>query len=268
MRVAAVVVTYHPNQSDLSKNIESFIDEVDAVLIWRNSKDPLDYLNRWREKIRFIGEEVNEYIAKPLNYAVAWCAENGYDYLLTMDQDSYWEDFQGFIASVKSHIDNSISIYAPNVNCQIPNVNTPIFDVETVITSGSLIRVDIARIIGGFKESYKIYWVDGEFCFRSRFHGYRVVVLPSFCLRHQLGKQTRTKFGYYTSNYSPIVYYFMFRNMFWMHREYGSRAVSVRCILYTAMYNIRGIILGESNKLLKLWSIFKGSFVGVLGKMQ
>lgn len=268
MRVAAIIVTYHPNRNDLFQNIESFIDDVDAVLVWRNSEESLDYLNRWKEKIHFIGEGNNEYIATPLNKAVNWCDENNYDYLLTMDQDSCWDDFHGFLTFVKSHIDNRISIYAPNINSQISNIDQQIFDVETVITSGSLIQVKAARKIGCFKESYKIYWVDGEFCYRARLQGYRVVVLPSFCLRHQLGKQTKTILGYYTSNYSPIVYYFMFRNMFWMHREHGKGAVSMRCILYTSLYNIRGIILGERKKLLKLWSIFKGSIVGIFGKIQ
>lgn len=268
MRVAAIVVTYHSNQNDLSKNIESFIDDVDVVLLWRNSEDSLDYLNRWKDKIHFVGEGVNEYIAKPLNYALNWCVENEYDYLLTMDQDSCWADFHGFLSFVKNHRDNKIAVYAPNVNAQIANANHQIIDAETVITSGSLIQVNTAKIIGGFKESYKIYWVDGEFCYRARLHGYRVVVMPPFCLNHQLGKQTRTIFGFYTSNYSPTVYYFMFRNMFWMHREHGSAAVSMKCILYTSMYNIRGIILGENKKLLKLWSIFKGSILGIFGEIQ
>ena len=268
MRIAAIVVIYHPNQSDLSQNIESFIDEVDAVLLWRNSEDSLDYLNRWKEKIHFVGNGKNEYIAKPLNYALNWCKENRFDYLLTMDQDSCWDDFHGFISFVENHIDNEIAVYAPNVNGKLANINQHIIDAETVITSGSLIQVGAAKTIGGFKEHYKIYWVDGEYCYRARLNGYRVVVLSSFCLNHQLGKQTRTIFGFYTSNYSPVVYYFMFRNMFWMHREHGGAAVSLKCILYTYMYNVRGIILGESSKLLKLWSIFKGSIVGIWGKIQ
>lgn len=263
MRIAAIVVTYHPHKDELYRNIKSFIADVDAVLIWRNSEEDLSYLSEWRDKIHYFGNNNNEYIAKPLNSALAWCVENRYDYLLTMDQDSVWENFYGFISYVKKNSDDNVAIYAPNVNRTFTKSTSNIVEAESVITSGSLIRVSIASEIGGFKEAYQIYWVDAEFCYRARRWGYKVLVLSQYLLSHKLGRQSKTILGYYTSNYSPQVYYFMFRNMYWMHREHGCKAVSIKCILYTSMYNIRGIILGESNKWKKLISIVKGSLTGI-----
>lgn len=266
-RIAAIVVTFHPNRDELYNNVRSFIDEVDSLLIWRNSEEPMDYLSEWQEKIYFVGTGKNEYIAKPLNYALSWCLENRYDYLLTMDQDSVWENFNGFLASTKKSLDNSVAIYAPNLNNQWSCDNETI-EVASVITSGSLVNVEAAKAVCGFNEYYKIYWVDGEFCYKVRRNGYRILVFTSYCLKHQLGRQTKTIFGYYTSNYSPKVYYFMFRNMFWMRREHGGSSVSVKCILYTVLYNVRGIILGESDKLKKLCSIIKGTFDGLFKCIQ
>ena len=268
MRIAAIVVTYHPRKDELYRNIKSFIEDVDTVLIWRNSDDDLFYLSEWGDKIHFIGNKNNEYIAKPLNSALSWCVENRYDYLLTMDQDSVWEDFHGFISYVRESLSDEVAIYAPNVNRTLIKSTLDVAEVESVITSGSLVKVTIGKEIGGFNEAYKIYWVDGEFCYRARSRGYKVLVLPQFSLDHKLGRQTKTLFGYSTSNYSSQVYYFMFRNMYWMHKEHGQKAVSIKCIIYTSLYNIRGIILGESNKLEKLTSIVKGTLVGIFKREE
>lgn len=259
-RIAAIVICYHPDMELLRANIGTFAGEVDSVLVWRNSGEPLDRLKEEFNNIELTGSGENQFIARPLNEALHYCAENGYDWLLTMDQDSIFEDFGLFKADVLSRKDGDVAIYAPNVNGQFTDSKD--HEPETVITSGSLIDVSKAIAAGGFKEKYEIYWVDGEFCYRSRKAGYRIIVPARHNLRQQFGRQSRTLFGFTTSNYSAPIYFRLIRNMLWEHREHGPKAVSKRCIAYTLLYSTRGIVLGEKQKLKKLAAIAKGLWHG------
>lgn len=259
MKIAAIVIIYNPDIELLKQNISAFINDVDIVIIHRNSPTDLsDIKDIWNDKILFAGDETNQFIASPLNKALHYCQNNGINYLLTMDQDSVWENFNEFLksAQILFQTKRNIIISSPNINNTFDK-STPLIESESVITSGSLIDVNKALQIGGFKEKYKIYWVDGEFCFRSRLNNYLIITLPKFNLKQQFGRQTKTKFGYTTSNYSSTVYYYLIRNMLWEHREYGRKAVSLRCILYTLTYTVRGIILGENHKLNKIGKILK-----------
>lgn len=257
---AAIVICHHPDTELLRANIGAFAGEIEKVLVWRNSGESLDWLKDEFPNIEFLGSGENLFIAQPLNEALHYCADNGYEWLLTMDQDSVFEDFASFKADTLNRKDSDVAIYAPNVNGQFADCED--HEPETVITSGSLINVDKAIKAGGFKEKYEIYWVDGEFCYRARMAGYRIVVPAQYHLRQQFGRQTRTLFGFTTSNYSAPIYYRLIRNMLWEHREHGSKAVSKRCIAYTLLYSTRGIVLGEKQKLKKLAAIAKGLWYG------
>lgn len=254
MKIVAVIVAFHPDMELLRRNIEAIHDHVDKILIWRNSPEDFNPILSRSPKIVLGGDGTNRFMAFSLNRALEWANNLGYKWLLTMDQDSVWDDFGNFITDALDDGDESVALYTPNVNRAFDP--TPQHtDVETAITSGSLINVERALSIVGFKEKYEIYWVDGEFCFRARREGMKVRMLPHHNLTQQFGRQTRTLFGFQTSNYSPQSYYYLIRNMLWEHREHGSRAVSFRCIAHTLLFTTRGIILGEKQKMKKLGKI-------------
>lgn len=258
--IAAIVVCYHPDRELLRANIGAFADEVDTILVWRNSPESLEWLKEEFPNVIFLGNGENAFIARPLNEALRYCADNGHEWLLTMDQDSVFEDFAAFKTDALGRDSHDVGIFAPNVNNQF--ADTTDHEPETVITSGSLINVEKATQIGGFKEKYEIYWVDGEYCYRARKSGYKIIVTGRHHLKQQFGRQTRTLFGFETSNYSAPIYYRLIRNMLWEHREHGSKAVSLRCIVHTLIFTTRGIVLGEKHKMQKLGAIAKGLWHG------
>lgn len=266
-KIAAIIVTYHPNKDNLIQNAFAIFPYVDCLLVWRNSEEDLSYIEKLSDNIVLIGDCNNHYLAEPYNYALQWCEHHDYNYLLTMDQDSRWIDLKGFLSDVERYKTSEIAIFAPNINNEIQSEDL-LVDRDFVISSGMLIDVSCAKKVGGFNERYQIYWVDGEFCFKIRSQEFEIKVLTKYRLCHELGKQTKTIFGYSTSNYSPLMYYFIVRNMIWEHRQYGNGAVSHRCIFYTLFYNIRGIILGEDNKSKKIFKIIKGLIDGSLKSYQ
>lgn len=259
--IASIIVLYHPQLKEVFDNIRTFCHAVDKVLVWRNSPESITIPCDLQDIVVLLGTGENDYMAKPLNAALDWCEKNGYDYLLTMDQDSEWVAADHFVFRALSCPDKDIALFAPYVVGQYAKPEAD-YDAESVITSGSLVNVQIAKRLGGFREDYKIYWVDGEFCYWARINGYRIRVLHDCTLKQKFGNQTKTLFGFTTSNYSPVVYYFLIRNMLWMKREFP-KGVSLKTVGYTLMYNIRGILLGEKNKLRKIHSINKGIIHGL-----
>lgn len=262
MKIAALFIIYKPHVSDLVTNILQVIETVDLVVLWFNSAVDISLPEQYENKILSVYSEENQFIAAPINNILEYCSLHNFDYLLTMDQDSYWEDFSGFIREIKNMQCDDAIVYSPNINRSIGSLETMI-EVDRVITSGSLYNVELTRKLGGFREDYKIYWVDGEFSYWSIINNYKLICLPKFNLLHQFGGHTKRVFGITGANYSFVSYYFLFRNMLWMHREFGVQAVSYKTIFYTMKSYIPGIILCEENKIRKLAHILKAFFHGL-----
>lgn len=266
MKIAACIILYNPDIEDLTRNILAIKDNVDCLILWKNSPVDLadfDILASLSCKLVIMGDGTNQYISKPLNSCMDWCKSSGYDYLLTMDQDSEFESFGDFIKTIKSlpsDFTNDTIIFAPNINnrysCDIEWLN-----IESTITSGSLCDVEKTFRIGGFREKYQIYWVDSEFCHRAHLNGYNIICLTRNNLKQQFGKKEK-KHGVDIYNYSRATYYFIFRNMLWMHREYKSNP-SIKTILYSSQMYVKSIVMGEKEKMSKISSVLRGIFHGI-----
>ncbi len=256
MKTVAIVVAFNPSEEEFLGNLRSYAPFVDKVLLWRNSELGFDIPEDLEGKVDLCGDCSNAYLAKPYNHALRWAMDNGFDYLLTMDQDSRWSDFGAFLDKALSLHEDDVAIYAPNPNGQFP-VDRVILPVDFVMTSGSMCNVKACSRLGGFREDYQIYWLDSEFCCRAVRNGFSIKVLTGSYLKHQLGHGRKIAFGWTTADYSPQVYYFIFRNMFWMRREYKDNPC-LKSIIHYSLHYFRGILLGEKQKGRKFASIFKG----------
>ena len=263
MRIAACIILYHPDPEDLRRNIEAIAPGIGALLLWRNSPEELSLPEGLSCEVVELGDGTNSFIAKPLNECLVWCERNGFNWLLTMDQDSEFEDFRAFAKAAEALSSEGVGIFAPNVNRRYPET-ADVIEIESTITSGSLCSVQVARAVGGFREDYQIYWVDSEFCHRLHLAGYKILALPRHNLIQQFGKISVVH-GVRCYNYSPTTLYFMFRNMFWMHREYRDNP-NLKCILYTTQMYLKGIVVGEKAKGSKLRAAFKGMRHGMFRK--
>lgn len=268
MRIASIVIIYNPEKSLLYQNIKAFSDYVDTIIIWRNSSDNLDYLDKWKNKLVFMGDGTNKYMAKPLNEAISYCINKRYDYLLTMDQDSCWENFEKFIESVNVlPKEETVAVYAPNVNNYLKDSSIEYKDIEWVIQSGMLLDLHVVKNIGGFREDYKIYGIDEEFCYWLRLHGKKIRSFTNCHLQQKYGDAQKSKFGFYVYNYSPIVRYFLIRNMIWMKREFSDSTITRR-IIHVLLLNVRDILLVENNKRAKLKKLFQGVWEGLFSNID
>lgn len=241
--IAAIVITYLPDQG-VYKNIESYLDEVDHLYIADNSLPkhlfPKDILDN--PKITIIDNGGNEGIALRINQVAAMAIQAGYDWLLTMDQDSYFdaEHIQAYFDYMKDYPGgDQVAMFGVETVQKpelIADLNEP---VDRLITSGSLLNLSLYVEIGPFDEQLFIDEVDHEYCYRAGLKGYRVIQFTHIFLEHQLGESVTVKTlkGHQktTSFHTPIRLYYMVRNFLYVRAKYKD--------LYQKDLKVRGISL-------------------------
>ncbi len=114
-RLLAVVVTYYPEEAQLLRNIGSFLDDVDRLVIWENTPAVQAASCRFihHPKIIYMGMGNNVGIAKALDKVLSYAVEKKYDYLLTMDQDSDWENFHWYKTVIVDNSDVPEALFGP-----------------------------------------------------------------------------------------------------------------------------------------------------------
>ena len=88
MKIAACVILYHPKEKDL-QNLSTYLSKVDKLYIYDNTENVSTGTDLKNDpKIVYFSDYENKGIAARLNQACEQAILDGYDLLLTMDQDS------------------------------------------------------------------------------------------------------------------------------------------------------------------------------------
>ena len=233
MQISGVVILYYPDEEETIRNIQSYIDYVNTLFVFDNSNCKKHFIERIKtisSKIVVISNNKNEGIAKPLNKAMK-LAEGESDWLLTMDQDSYFEPKQ---ASLYFNSFNQLFFQSENIAIVCPNhssqnrsteINGKYEEVGRAITSGSIINTKICKKLNGFEEKLFVDDVDFEYCYRCIIAGYKIIQFSGIYLNHSLG--TQKKAGYFSivrkssrSFHSPFRIYYMVRNYLYVSAKY------------------------------------------------
>lgn len=261
--VFAIVVTYKPQVRDLVKNISHYIDAVQQVIIVDNGNCKFDNVFFSQKKIHIIRTLSNLGIAKAQNLGIAFSRKTSQDGLcIFFDQDSYitFKDLNKLVTDYYDCNWNNIGIFAPGEKAQSQKV----IGVSEVISSGSLIPLNIFKKIGMFREELFIDFVDYEFCWRLKNNGYIVCVDSNVQLIHQTGKN-ETKVGKVVS--APFRNYYVFRNIIYLAQlEYGSMPFRIRWLYRMFKRTIFELIFcGQKGK--RSFYILKGIKDGATRKM-
>jgi len=269
LKIAGVVVLYNPDDTVL-ENIKSYINQVEKLYIYDNSDVKntalIEALNRTGH-CHYISFSKNEGIAKALNYSAELAISEGYDFLLTMDQDSIVPDrmIVRMLDSVGEYV--NIAIISP-VHCNRYHTekysNSETEDILVAFTSGNLVNLNAFEKIGKFKEEYFIDYVDIEYCLRIHEYKYRVVQVNNAKLIHNEGNLNQENFFgriVYTYNHAPLRWYYKSRNFFYMTKEYKKKFPEFfQRENKLHLNSIIKIILYENEKLEKLKWIVKGVY--------
>lgn len=263
LKLCGVVVAFNPDKSVIH-NIETYLDGLDKLYIIDNSLTSHQELFQ-NKKIKYIANGKNTGMAHALNQGVDFAREDGFQYILTMDQDSYFEesDFSKYKEQILKNKSNKIGIYTPLHYTKSEKINHSIqTNPLVVMTSGNILNMKIHQELGGFKEWLFIDGVDQEYCLNLRKHGYDIKVFENILLHHSLGSiENRKLLGhtFMVTNHSYIRRYFITRNRLYINQLYQEIFTDFcRKELENTKKETIKIILFEKDKLKKIHWIRQG----------
>src|SRR5687767_14800800 len=233
--IAGTVVLYHPDGREVLRNILSYLPYVELLIVIDNTEVPDTDLGEQIKStgaaIRYIANNENKGIAAALNMAAQIAFNEGFAWLLTMDQDSYFdkEEMEKYLSNFRHLFYNQtrVAVVAPSHDESriAMGLAAQHKKVTTVITSGSLMQLSLWNEAGGFCEKLFIDEVDHEYCYRLIERGNTIVQFVNIFLNHRLG--TKTTGGYLgaVANrerviHSPRRVYFMVRNYLYVRKLY------------------------------------------------
>jgi len=278
--ILGLIVSYNGG-STLVATAEAACVQVDQLLIIDNHSqaDSIHLIGTLTNSHANIAAQLNTTnigLAAALNQGIAFAVERGFQYLLTLDQDSVIHP--GMVAALHAvcSSDNTIGIASPwtyfvadgKVSGREPETKLP-YSTDRVWTGGSLSPVDTLLRVGGFPENYFIDYVDYALCYKIRKSGLKVVVVPA---AHMTQRRAALRSGTFAgrkvfySNYSAARRYYIARNgliLSWQMRSLSSLS---RHLSLLANETAK-VLLFEENKGLKLRMTLLGIFHGATGRM-
>ena len=222
-------------------------------------------------------------VARALNLGAARAAARGFAWLLLLDQDSEVEpDLVRALFDVRAAhpAPERLAILGAGFveSGQEPRVAAPAQphppwqEVETAITSGSLLSVETYRRIGAFRDELFIDYVDTDYCRRARAAGYAIATTCRPLMSHAIGAPAAHRwlwFEKWTRNHSADRQYYIARNDTVMLREGGRHphgAWSLKS-LARRLRSAKRILLYEDTKARKLAALGAGWWDGLRGRL-
>jgi rhamnosyltransferase len=181
----------------LEDNLKALVSQVSKVFIVDNHSDNVSDIQAYIEDIEtvtLICNSENVGVAKALNQLCGTAKAAGYQWILTMDQDSVCKP--DMVEHLAKYTDEpQLGIIAPRVEfwsgdqliTSTKNGDQDTVEISMCITSGRLTNVGAWEMIGGFDEWYFIDMVDHEFCTHLISYGYHILRVNQAVLYQRAG---------------------------------------------------------------------------------
>ncbi len=287
--ICAIITTYRPDNAFPSR-VQRASRQVGMVVIVDDGDcdENKALLQGWFEYIPGVilhHNRGNIGVAASLNVGITIAKKNGYRWILTLDDDtSIYPDMVIVLIEAWQNAINRGGRSTAIMGMLTADEGSEIFDcplggspllVEKrgIITSGSLMSLDVYEDIGGFREEFFIDAVDYDYCLRARDRGYCIIMVYRVGMVHQLGNSKRHKFGPFTvvtTNHDPLRRYYAIRNSTVLMREHikGDPLYSL-AVMYFNLKTLMFVLLYERDKHDKLIFMGRGlvdAFRNRLGK--
>ncbi len=249
MKLAAVVVLYEPEEIGLEKvisNIKSYSPCCGKLYIVDNSQKTHEEIKNSFPSCAYISNKNAGGIAGAQNKGCLMAMEDGFEWCMTMDQDSIFEEGQiekipfaclflctkrqlgSFVFSAYHKFQQRI-FWTKQIRFKIlsplkkkilgkkyrPRVLPEIEEAVRVIASANIIRLKEWDRAGRFDESLFIDEVDYDLCHRLIRDGKKIIVFNQAHLKQVFGKtQPFTLLIKYAPVYGSTRLYYIFRNAF------------------------------------------------------
>jgi rhamnosyltransferase len=235
--IAAALILYNPGHN-LLRNVASYYPFVEKIYVFDNSEKAVAFFDpALHAKIEYYHDGENRGLPERLNAAAQKSMADGFGWLLTMDQDSYFleQDVKHYLACFnrfeKKH---EVGVFGPVHSEDLPGLqNTGEWqETDSLITSGALTNLACHRQIGGFDEALFIDAVDFEYGIRAKLAGFKLIRFTNVFMQHEVGRMVqrssikslfllkKTK-----SLHPPIRYYYMLRNFLYIQKKYSGKGL-------------------------------------------
>jgi rhamnosyltransferase len=266
IKICAVVVWFNPDQKCVN-NILSYIDLIDFCYIVDNSEIDNSNLAKTIPKSLYIGNMYNVGIAKALNIGCLKALMDGYEWCMTVDQDSYWNktDLGLYFSNFRNLCvsKSTVKSFAATPNIQRSLLGEAKEYVkqkmgrgdipeeweycDKVICSSNIISLSAWQEVKCFEEKLFIDEVDFDFCFKLREHGYEIIKFNSIFFFHTLGSGKRMILFSKDTHSSNRLYY-MFRNRMYIikyhpiyARKYGYSKSIIKLFIQRCIFDFNAI---------------------------
>lgn len=287
----AVVVTYFPDAT-VADNLRAVVAECRQAVVVDNGSDAAT-----QEQLAAIPGVTllrlvkNIGLAAALNLGAERALAMGARWIVTFDQDSrpqsgmvraLWtlhqrQPLAGVIGPCLLEPGNMDHPYRPVCAhprwpfwFRRPQVDRDRDDVTMVITSGSLMELELWRQLGGFDSALFIDYVDIDYCLRVRQAGRKVAVAADAVLVHHLGhRQSAQVFGrdFRPMHHAAFRHYYMARNRMRMWRRHALAVPHWALFDFCfAGYNYSRVLLFEDQRWAKVKAIVRGTWHGLQGR--
>lgn len=275
-KTLAGIVLYNPDISRLRENINAIRNQVDCLLLIENGSFNLSYLDKLKDfdNLILIKNKKSMGIAYALNQILGYAFSHGYQWVLTLDQDSVCEP--NIINCYKQIADDSIGI----IGCWIDDRNYKrdeswgiakgTFETDWVITSAAFTNVEAWKKCGGYDTPMFIDWVDWDICEAMRVAGFKILKTYKTKLIHENGEGTYLvkvrNHEMQVMNRPAFRYYYNFRNQVYMARKY--KHLSIFHETYELVFKFFTVLKYENHKMQNLFAMLKGFCAGFLIKVK
>lgn len=271
-RIMTGIITYNPDIDRLRQNLSTITGQTDSIIVVDNGSYNVSQIRELTgDSLISLGE--NRGVAYALRLIMDLARKNGYDWVLTIDQDSVAD--RNLVKEYRKYMADDIGA----MTCLIRDRNYPeieyehpcteVQDIDWCITSGCLMNVKAYEKTPGYDEKMFIDCVDIDICYSLAEAGYRIIRIPYEGLLHEIGKAKRLTFlGKKTQVFNHPAWrrYYVNRNTIYLakkHPEHGTVANTVgRCLYHTLI-----TFIYEDQKMKKLKENIRGIHDGIRGKM-
>lgn len=277
VKVACAVITYNPD-SKIIDNINGYLDKCKLLIIVDNSDPEFPFPDNNFESVGsviFLRNNENLGIASATNIAAKIASDKGFNYLITLDQDSRVPDdfYEKYLSSIQELdcIEN-VALVSPFhfYPGYTESIDASVKEITHCIASGMCLNLKIFRQLGGMDKGFFIDYVDFDYSLKARKAGFRLVRDGKIVIIHSLGNlQSRSLLGrkFTITNHSPLRLYYRTRNRFRVYVRYFAFSpffvIKDLTIFHAELFKI---IAYESLKMLKIRMILLGFWHFVTGK--
>ena len=280
--LCAVIATYNPEES-LGHVLRLLQTQVDTVILVDNASSTslCEQLAGSIDLSSFtlVQNATNRGLAAALNQGISHARSQGYSYALVLDQDSEpGNDMVRGLLETLNLARQSTNVVVMGTNftyygsgrrfIDAADTDTPWRTVHSVMTSGSLLDLEIHAKVGGYREDFFVDLVDVEYCLRVRRYGYTVAVATQTNMVHAAGAPRAHRVlgrTVWTMNHSTQRAYTMCRNHAVLLRSYGmnERAWAIAASWSLCKWAVKALLF-ESSRVDMLAAISNGFLSGLL----